>query len=106
MAGPDLSVVTAAVDFGSVVAAVVSVFAALVVVFVAWKGAKMVLCAVGGGGGTSFKNSIVRDAWEGYTFADDARDRAAAGLTVPSSSEYKEWARVEAKEDIRRQRFF
>lgn len=47
--GPDLSTVTAAVDFGTVTAAVLLVAAALIVVYIAWKGAKMVISAVRGG---------------------------------------------------------
>jgi len=48
-AGPDLSTVTAAVDFGTVTTAVLGVAAALIVVYIAWKGAKMVIAAVKGG---------------------------------------------------------
>lgn len=48
-AGPDLSTVTAAVDFGTVTTAVLGVAAALIVVYIAWKGAKMVISAVKGG---------------------------------------------------------
>lgn len=47
--GPDLSTVTAAVDFGTVTTAVLGVAAALIVVYIAWKGAKMVIAAVRGG---------------------------------------------------------
>lgn len=43
MAGPDLTTVTAAVDFGTVVVAILFSFAALIVVYIAWKGARMVL---------------------------------------------------------------
>jgi len=43
MAGPDLSPLTAAVDFSSVVVAVLAVAAAVVVVRVAWEGASMVI---------------------------------------------------------------
>lgn len=48
-AGPDLSTLTTAVDFGTVTTAVLGVAAALIVVYIAWKGAKMVLAAVRGG---------------------------------------------------------
>ncbi|KAF0162996.1 MAG: phage-related membrane protein [Rhodocyclaceae bacterium] len=48
-AGPDLSTVTAAVDFGTVITAILGVAAALIVVYIAWKGAKMVISAVRGG---------------------------------------------------------
>lgn len=48
-AGPDLTTVTAAVDFGTVSTAVLGVAAALIVVYIAWKGAKMVIAAVRGG---------------------------------------------------------
>lgn len=47
--GPDLSTVTTAVDFGTVTTAVLGVAAALIVVYIAWKGAKMVISAVRGG---------------------------------------------------------
>lgn len=47
--GPDLTTVTAAVDFGTVTTAVLGVAAALIVVYIAWKGAKMVIAAVRGG---------------------------------------------------------
>lgn len=46
--GPDLSTVTAAVDFGTVTTALLGVAAAVVVVYLAWKGAKMVIAAVRG----------------------------------------------------------
>lgn len=45
-AGPDLTTVTAAVDFGTVTTAVLGVAAALIVVYIAWKGASMVIAAV------------------------------------------------------------
>lgn len=48
-AGPDLSTLTAAVDFGTVTTALLGVAASLIVVYIAWKGAKMVLGAVKGG---------------------------------------------------------
>ncbi len=48
-AGPDLTDLTTAVDFGTVTTAVLGVAAALIVVYIAWKGAKMVLAAVKGG---------------------------------------------------------
>lgn len=48
-AGPDLTTLTAAVDFGTVTTAMLGVAAALIVVYIAWKGAKMVLGAVKGG---------------------------------------------------------
>jgi hypothetical protein len=48
-AGPDMTTLTTAVDFGTVTTAILSVAAALIVVYIAWKGAKMVLGAVKGG---------------------------------------------------------
>jgi len=48
-AGPDMSPLTGAIDFGTVVTAVLAVAGALVVVYIAWKGAKIVLAAVRGG---------------------------------------------------------
>jgi len=47
--GPDLSSLTAAIDFGPVTAAVLGVAAALIYVYIAWKGARLVLNAVKGG---------------------------------------------------------
>lgn len=47
--GPDLTSVTTAVDFGTVTTAVLGVAASLIVVYIAWKGAKMVIAAVRGG---------------------------------------------------------
>lgn len=47
-AGPDLSSLTAAVDFGTVTTAILGVSAAIIVVYIAWKGAKMVIHAVKG----------------------------------------------------------
>ena len=47
--GPDLSTLTTAVDFGTVTTAILGVAAALIVVYIAWKGAKMVISAVRGG---------------------------------------------------------
>lgn len=47
-AGPDLTAVTTAVDFGTVTTAILGVAAAVVVVYLAWKGAKMVIAAVRG----------------------------------------------------------
>lgn len=47
-AGPDLSTLTAAVDFGTVTTALLGVAASIIVVYIAWKGAKMVLGAVKG----------------------------------------------------------
>jgi len=48
-AGPDMSTLTSAVDFGTVTTAILGVAAALIVVYIAWKGAKLVLGAVKGG---------------------------------------------------------
>lgn len=47
--GPDMTTVTSAVDFGTVTTAVLGVAASLIVVYIAWKGAKMVIAAVRGG---------------------------------------------------------
>jgi hypothetical protein len=47
-AGPDLSTLSAAVDFGTVVTAVLAVGAAIVGVYLAWKGVKIVIGAVKG----------------------------------------------------------
>lgn len=47
--GPDLTSLTTAVDFSTVTAAVLAVAASLIVVYIAWKGAKLVLNAVKGG---------------------------------------------------------
>lgn len=48
-APPDLTTLTAAVDFSTVTTAILGVAAALIVVYIAWKGAKMVIAAVRGG---------------------------------------------------------
>jgi len=79
MAGPDLSAVTALIDFSTVVEAVLFVTVALVYVYVAIKGAKMLLAAVRGG-----------SAYDYYTYEDYARDNRAAGLAVMSREEYEE----------------
>ncbi len=47
-AGPDLTTLTTAVDFGTVTTAILGVGAAIIVVYLAWKGAKMVIAAVRG----------------------------------------------------------
>lgn len=47
-AGPDMTDLTTAVDFGTVTTAVLAVAATLIVVYIAWKGAKMVIGAVKG----------------------------------------------------------
>ncbi|MDZ4255492.1 MAG: hypothetical protein U1A72_23225 [Sulfuritalea sp.] len=46
--GPDLTAVTTAVDFSTVTTAILGVAAAVAVVYLAWKGAKMVIAAVRG----------------------------------------------------------
>lgn len=45
----DLTAVTAAVDFSTVISGVLLVAAALAGVYIAWKGAKMILTAIRGG---------------------------------------------------------
>lgn len=45
-AGPDLTTLTTAVDFGTVTTAVLAVAAAIIVVYIAWKGAALVISAV------------------------------------------------------------
>jgi hypothetical protein len=45
-AGPDMTSLTTAVDFGTVSTAILAVCAALVVVYVVFKGAKLVIGAV------------------------------------------------------------
>jgi Inovirus Coat protein B len=47
-AGPDLSSMTSAVDFGTVTTAILAVGAALIVVYIAFKGMKMLISAVRG----------------------------------------------------------
>lgn len=54
MAGPDLSVVTALVEFQTVVEAVLYVAAALAYLYVAKKGVKMIKAAILGDVGSSF----------------------------------------------------
>lgn len=48
-AGPDLTSLTSQVDFSTVIVALLAVAAALAGVYIAWKGAKMVLAALRGG---------------------------------------------------------
>lgn len=48
-AGPDLTAMTSAIDFGTVTTAVLSIAGLLAVVYVAIKGAKIVLSMVKGG---------------------------------------------------------
>lgn len=45
----DFSSLTSSVDFSSVIVALMAVAAALMLVYIAWKGAKMILAAVRGG---------------------------------------------------------
>ena len=45
----DLTALTTAVDFSTTTTAILSVAAALIVVYIAWKAAKMVISAVRGG---------------------------------------------------------
>lgn len=48
-AGPDLTSMTTAVDFGTVTTAILAVGASLIVVYIAFKGVKMLISAVRGG---------------------------------------------------------
>lgn len=45
----DYGVLTSSVDFSSVIVALMAVAASLMLVYIAWKGAKMILAAVRGG---------------------------------------------------------
>lgn len=83
MAGPDLSVVMAAVDFSTVVEAVLYVAAALMYVYVAWKGGKMLLAAVRGG-------DVEYSQYSDYTYEDYERDNKAAGISVMSRREFND----------------
>lgn len=47
-AGPDMTSLTTAIDFGTVTTAILAAAAALIVVYVAFKGAKLVIAAVRG----------------------------------------------------------
>lgn len=47
--GPDLSSLTSQINFGTVIVALLAVAAALAGVYIAWKGAKMILAAIRGG---------------------------------------------------------
>ena len=47
-AGPDLTTLTSAIDFGTVTTAVLAVGASIVGVYLAWKGAKILIGAVKG----------------------------------------------------------
>lgn len=48
-AAPDYTTLTTAVDFSTTSTAILSVAAALIVVYITWKGAKLVIGAVRGG---------------------------------------------------------
>lgn len=72
MAAPDMTVVTAALDFASVVGSVLGVAASFVSLYVVIKGAAIVVRAVYGDSGDRY--------WDGYTAEDDSRDRASAGM--------------------------
>ncbi len=85
MAGPDLSAVTGAVDFATTLGAVLGVGAALVVVYVAWKGALMVLDAVRGGvwvgnDGREYTGRELDRIWESM----DSQERDAWGFKSKS----------------------
>lgn len=54
MAGPDLSIVTSVVDFGTATTAVISVGAVLIVVYIARKAAEILKSMIKGGGGLDF----------------------------------------------------
>lgn len=67
MAGPDLSAVTAAIDFSSVVVAMLSTFAALAGAVMAWKGAKIVLITVSGYGKPGIPPlPVAGDGWRNF----------------------------------------
>lgn len=80
MAGPDLSVVTALVEFQTVLEAVLYVAVALMYVYVLRKGIAMIKRAIAGG-----------DAWESYDYEDDCRDRLNAGMQVQSRAEWDKY---------------
>lgn len=80
MAGPDLSIVMAAVDFSTVLPAVLGVLAALIVVYVAMKGVKMIAVVVRGD-----------SYWETYSYEDDCRDRENAGLERQTQAEWDKY---------------
>lgn len=65
MAGPDLAVVMSAVDLGSVVVAMTATFAAIVVVVVAWKGARLVLRSISHGESLPAL-PIASDGWRSF----------------------------------------
>lgn len=87
MAGPDLSIVTAAIDFATVTAAVLSAAVALVVIYIAIKGAQLVLDAVRGGSGYELDPEGF-DPYEDYSYSEYSRDNRAAGLPVLSQFEF------------------
>lgn len=88
MAGPDLSLVMAAVDFSTVVEAVLYVAIAVVYVYVAWKGSKMLLAAIRGGSGYEL-DAEGFDPYEDYSYSEYSRDNRAAGLPVLSQAEFE-----------------
>lgn len=87
MAGPDLSAVMVAVDFSTVVEAVLLLAAAMVYVYVVWKGCKIVLSAVRGDGGYDYDPEGF-DPYEDYSYSEYSRDNRAAGLPVLSQFEF------------------
>lgn len=66
MAGSDLSAITAGIQFGSVAVAMLSTFAALVIVLVVYKGALIVLRLVGGGVSVSEYSKGSRSEWDSF----------------------------------------
>ena len=90
MAGPDMSLLTSAVDLSTVVIAVLAVFAGLVVAVVMQVGAAMVLRAV--------KGDDYMPQWESDVI-DEANDMLLRGETPM-------FDRMMANQKIRHQRYF
>jgi hypothetical protein len=91
MSAPDLTVVMQAVDFGGVLQALVSVAAAVMVVYVLRKAINIVQQSITGGG-------LATPRWESDVI-DEANDRALRGESV-------NFSRMMSKAAIRQQRFF
>lgn len=73
MAAPDLSIVTASIDFSSVIVAIVSVFSALIAVYTFVKGVFITVNAVGRPQGDPVDKSAVLSSkrWEALVSQED-----------------------------------
>lgn len=91
MPGPDLSALTDVIDFTTVVAAVLALFASIVIVYVTLKAIQLLLAAVG-------RPLPHTPEWEA-NIIDEANERSMSGKPVM-------FHRLMARGAIRQQRFF